>query len=115
MSVAEAIKRKLEAALEPAALEITDESHLHAGHAGARAGGESHFRVRIVAAAFAGQSRIARQRAVYEILAPELANQIHALSLVTETPAEAGIVEGGAGKTAPDTHSTTSKSKGSVA
>ena len=80
MSVAEAIKRKLEAALEPAALEITDESHLHAGHAGARAGGESHFRVRIVAAAFAGQSRIARQRAVYEILAPELANQIHGRS-----------------------------------
>ena len=88
MRVADVIKRKLDAALAPEALEIVDESHLHAGHAGARPGGESHFRVRIVATAFTGQSRIARQRRVYEILAAELAGDVHALSLVTLAPGE---------------------------
>jgi BolA family transcriptional regulator, general stress-responsive regulator len=89
MSVAENIKTKLTAKLEPAQLEIIDESHLHAGHAGAREGGESHFRVNIVAEAFNDLNRIARQRMIYEILAEDLAGPIHALTLSTKTPAEA--------------------------
>ena len=89
MSVANSIEQKLTAALDPAKLEIIDESHRHAGHAGARAGGESHFHVTIVASAFENQSRVARQRRVYEILADELAGPVHALALTTLTPGEA--------------------------
>jgi BolA family transcriptional regulator, general stress-responsive regulator len=86
--VADAIRAKLTAGLAPARLDIVDESHRHAGHAGARAEGESHFNVTIVAAAFAGQSRVARQRLVYGLLAEELRTDIHALSLTTLTPEE---------------------------
>jgi BolA protein len=89
MSVAERIRAKLTAGLEPLRLVIQDESHRHAGHAGARPEGETHFRVEIVAAAFAGESRIARQRRVYGLLAEELAGPVHALSLATFTPEEA--------------------------
>ena len=89
MTVGETIKRKLSERLAPARLDITDESHLHAGHAGARAEGESHFRVEIVAAAFEGMNRIARQRLVYDILSDELAAGLHALALKTLTPVEA--------------------------
>jgi BolA family transcriptional regulator, general stress-responsive regulator len=89
MNVAETIKTKLTAKLEPARLEIIDESHLHAGHAGAREGGESHFRVNIVAEIFSDLNRVARQRMIYEILAEELEGPIHALALSTKTPAEA--------------------------
>jgi BolA protein len=88
-SVAERIESKLRAALQPAQLRVIDESHLHAGHAGARPGGETHFRVEVVASAFAGQSRVARQRRVYDILAEELAGPVHALSLSARTPEEA--------------------------
>ena len=88
MSVAETIRAKLSAQLAPARLDIVDESHRHAGHAGARPGGETHFQVTIVAAAFAGQSRVARQRRVYQILAEELATRVHALSLTTLAPGE---------------------------
>jgi BolA protein len=87
--VADSIRAKLTAGLRPARLDIEDESHRHAGHAGARAEGESHFRVTIVAAAFAGQGRVARQRLVYGLLAEELRTDIHALSLTTLTPEEA--------------------------
>jgi BolA protein len=69
-------------------LAIIDESHLHAGHAGARPGGESHFRVEIVSAAFEGKSRLERQRMVYAALADELRHDIHALALRTLTPDE---------------------------
>jgi BolA family transcriptional regulator, general stress-responsive regulator len=86
--VADAIRAKLTAGLAPARLDIVDESHRHAGHAGARAEGESHFNVTIAAAAFAGQSRVARQRLVYGLLAEELRTDIHALSLTTLTPEE---------------------------
>lgn len=89
MRVAEAIRRKLTDALAPTALDVEDESHRHAGHAGARPEGESHFRVRIVSAAFAGKGRVERQRMVYGALAQELATDIHALALVTLTPEEA--------------------------
>ncbi|MFM8800462.1 MAG: BolA family protein [Tagaea sp.] len=86
---AERIRAKLEAGLAPASLDILDESAKHAGHAGAAPGGETHFRVRIVSAAFAGQARVARQRTVYARLAEELAERVHALALETRTPEEA--------------------------
>lgn len=88
MPVADAIRRKLTEGFAPARLEIIDESHRHAGHSGARPEGETHFAVNIVSAAFAGHSRVARQRLVYQTLAEELATRIHALSLTTRTPEE---------------------------
>ena len=86
--VAARIREKLERALAPERLVITDDSHRHLGHAGSRPEGETHFKVEIVAAAFRGQSRIARQREVYRILAAELAGPVHALQLVTLAPDE---------------------------
>jgi BolA protein len=86
--VADSIRTKLMANLHPVRLDIVDESHRHAGHAGARPEGESHFNVTIVSAEFAGRSRVARQRAVYEILAAELKGDVHALALKTLTPEE---------------------------
>jgi len=88
MNVAARIEAKLTAALQPARIKVIDESELHKGHAGHRPGGESHYRVEIVAAAFEGQSRVTRQRRVYEILADELKAGVHALALSTKTPAE---------------------------
>jgi BolA family transcriptional regulator, general stress-responsive regulator len=91
MTVAATIRQKLEAALQPEQLVIHNDSHLHAGHhEGAQRGEETHFRIEIVAAAFAGQNRVARQRRVYQILAEELAGPVHALQLSALTPAEAG-------------------------
>ena len=89
MNVAETMREKLTAALSPRELVIVDESARHAGHAGARPGGESHFAVRIVSVSFEGLSRVERQRRVHAALADELKWQIHALSLTTLTPAEA--------------------------
>ena len=86
MTVAETIRRKLTERFAPMRLEIVDESHRHAGHAGARPEGESHFAVTIVSASFAGLNRVARQRLVYQALAEELATHIHALSLTTLAP-----------------------------
>ncbi len=88
MRVAERIRDKLTRGLGPARLAISDESHRHAGHAGARPEGETHFHVEIVSAAFAGESRIDRQRRVYRLLAEELAGPVHALALTTLTPEE---------------------------
>jgi BolA family transcriptional regulator, general stress-responsive regulator len=88
MTVAATIRRKLTDRLAPARIEIIDESHRHAGHAGSRPDGETHFAVTIVAASFTGLSRVARQRLVYETLAAELATRIHALSLTTLAPGE---------------------------
>lgn len=70
-------------------LDVIDESHRHAGHVGARPGGETHFRVEVVAAVFEGKSRLERQRLVYAALKEEMSQQIHALSLVTRAPGEA--------------------------
>ncbi|MBI3503267.1 MAG: BolA family transcriptional regulator [Proteobacteria bacterium] len=89
-TVAERMRTKLESAFAPAALKIADDSHKHAGHAGARAEGETHFTVTIVSDAFAGKSRVDRQRLVHAALAAELAGPVHALALVLRTPAEAG-------------------------
>lgn len=86
--VARSIETKLAAALSPTRLEVIDESGLHAGHAGARPGGESHFRVEVEAAAFAGLSRLERQRRVHAILAAELSGPVHALSLSLAAPGE---------------------------
>lgn len=88
MPVQVSIRRKLDGALRPQRLDIVDESARHAGHAGARPGGETHFRVEIVSPRFAGLSRIARQRLVHEVLAQELKGRIHALALKTLTPEE---------------------------
>ena len=88
MSVAETIRDKLTGRFAPTRLVILDESHRHAGHAGARPEGETHFNVTIVAPAFAGHNRVARQRLVYATLAVELATRIHALSLTTLAPDE---------------------------
>ena len=85
-----AIRRRLSAALAPSRLDIVDDSARHAGHVGARPQGESHFNVEIVSARFAGLSRVARQRLVYEALADELRTDIHALALKTVTPDEDG-------------------------
>ena len=87
-AVANAIDNKLRARFTPARLLIEDESSRHRGHAGHREGGESHFRVEIVSAAFEGQSRVSRQRLVYETLKDEFAAGLHALALTTLTPDE---------------------------
>lgn len=89
-AVAGRMRDKLTAALSPQRLEIVDDSARHAGHAGARQGGESHFNVTVVSARFSGLNRIARQRLVYEALAEELAGPVHALSLKLRTPEEEG-------------------------
>lgn len=89
MSVKETIEARLTETFAPERLEVIDESHLHAGHAGAREGGESHFRVRIVSAAFAGKSRVERHRLVNAALAAELEGPIHALAIHADAPAAA--------------------------
>jgi len=89
-TVAQCIRDKLDAAFEPERLDIVDDSASHAGHAGARAGGESHFRVEIVAAAFSGTTRVERQRMVYAALADELAGPVHALEVRARAPGDAG-------------------------
>ncbi len=85
------IRATLEAGFAPLALQIEDESRRHAGHAGRNGlpDGETHYRVSMVSAAFTGQSRLARQRAVNEALKPEFETGLHALSLALRTPEEA--------------------------
>ncbi|MEJ1977393.1 MAG: BolA family protein [Acetobacteraceae bacterium] len=82
------LRAALNAAFAPTLLEITDDSARHAGHAGAQPGGETHYSIKIVSAAFAGQSRVARSRAVHETLANEFRDGLHALSLTLRSPAE---------------------------
>lgn len=81
MGLGEEIRSRLEAAFAPVALEVINESARHRGHAGDDGTGESHFRVRIRAAAFAGMGRIERHRAVHAALGPALTARIHALAL----------------------------------
>jgi len=88
MRVTDIIKQKLTEALSPTQLVITDDSDQHAGHAGARPEGESHFSVLVVSQAFEGKSRVARQRLVYQALAEEMKQRIHALALQAITPNE---------------------------
>jgi BolA family transcriptional regulator, general stress-responsive regulator len=93
MRVADSISLKLTAAFTPQSLEVVDESHRHAGHAGATrddgSQGETHFHVRLVSAAFEGVSRVERQRRVYAALSDELKGPVHALSLTLLAPPEA--------------------------
>lgn len=91
MRVSESIQQKLTNALAPKRLEVVDESHLHAGHAGAREGGQSHFRLVIVSSSFEGLSRVARQRLVNDLLREELSGPVHALAMKTLTPQEAAV------------------------
>jgi BolA family transcriptional regulator, general stress-responsive regulator len=79
----EAIRTALAAAFEPVELEVVDESHLHAGHEGAR-DGRGHFRVRVVSAAFEGMSVLQRHRAVYAALGTLMETDIHALAIRAE-------------------------------
>lgn len=90
MSVAETMRRKLVAAFAPEEIAIEDQSTRHAGHAGARPEGETHFRLRIVASAFAGMNRLERQRRIYDVLHDELREHVHALSVAAYAPGEAG-------------------------
>lgn len=89
MQVRAAIERKLTAALAPTRLDVVDDSGRHVGHAGHKPGGETHFRIEVVSAAFAGKSRVERHRMVNALLADELAGPVHALQLATLTPEEA--------------------------
>jgi BolA family transcriptional regulator, general stress-responsive regulator len=84
--VGRTLEEKLKVAFNPQALSVIDESHQHAGHSGSHALGESHFRVKIMAEAFRGHSRIAQHRMVNEVLAAELKMRVHALALETSAP-----------------------------
>ena len=79
---------KLKTAFAPDYLEVIDESFLHTGHGGARPEGETHFRVIVVATAFAGASRLERQRRVMDVLLEELDGPVHALAIRARTPDE---------------------------
>ncbi len=86
MTMADTIRQKLQDAFAPAELVVDDDSHKHAGHSGARPGGETHFRVKIVAEAFASMNRVERQRRVYAVLSDELNDRVHALALTVLAP-----------------------------
>ena len=88
MSMKDTIQARLEAALSPQQLDVRDDSHLHAGHAGARPGGESHFTVEIVSSAFEGQARVQRHRLVNQALGDLLKAQVHALAIKAKAPGE---------------------------
>ena len=88
MIMQQRIIARLTAALDPVLLDIVDESHLHAGHAGAREGGGTHYRVRVVSAKFDRRSRVQRHRLVYDLLTAEFSDGLHALALVAKAPDE---------------------------
>ncbi len=84
----ERIVARLTAALNPTLLDVVDESEQHAGHAGAREGGGTHYRVRVVSAQFERKSRVERHRLIYDLLTSEFADGLHALALVAKAPGE---------------------------
>ncbi len=88
MATRDLITNKLTKAFAPESLDIVDESHLHAGHAGHRPGGETHFRVTVVSEAFRGKSRVERHRMINATLAAELAGGVHALAIHASAPGE---------------------------
>lgn len=88
MSIKQSIVDKLTAAFSPLSLNVIDESEKHRGHGGWREGGETHFRVQIVSSAFEGMNRVARHRAINELLADELAGGVHALALEIRSDSE---------------------------
>ena len=85
--MADEIRARL-ATLEPLSVELVDESAQHAGHAGAAPGGETHWRLAIVSARFAGQPTVARHRMIYQALGALMQNPIHALAISARAPAE---------------------------
>lgn len=88
MSIAEKMKEKLNFALSPETLEVIDQSDMHAGHAGSRPEGESHFFIKITSAAFEGKTLVQRHRMVNQVISEELANHVHAMALETKAPGE---------------------------
>jgi BolA protein len=84
------ITEKLTRSFTPESLRVVDESQLHEGHAGHRPGGETHFRIYIVAERFRGKSRIERHRLINDCLATELAGSVHALAIHAGAPGEGG-------------------------
>jgi BolA protein len=84
--VGKSLEAKLQAAFAPIALEVIDESSQHQGHAGARPDGESHFRVRIVAAVFKGKSRVEQHRMINQVLELDLRERVHALAIEAAAP-----------------------------
>jgi BolA protein len=87
--VAAEIENRLRAALDPERLAVIDDSEKHRGHSGHDARGESHFTVEVTSAAFAGQSRVARQRMINQALAELLQDRVHALAIRARAPGEA--------------------------
>ncbi len=88
MRTADLITQKLTEAFTPKSLKVVDESHQHAGHAGHRPGGETHYRVYIVSDAFKGKTRLQRHRMINETLVGELAGGVHALAINAAAPGE---------------------------
>jgi BolA family transcriptional regulator, general stress-responsive regulator len=91
MRVQEIITRKLTEAFSPESVRVVDESHQHEGHAGHRAGGETHFRVYIVAKAFKGKSRLERHHMINQTLISELTGGVHALAIHAAAPGEESV------------------------
>lgn len=89
MSIEETIREKLTEAFSPLRLDVVNDSHRHAGHAGSPGTGESHFRVTIDSAKFAGLSRVERHRLVNQALAAELSGPVHALAIKALAPDDA--------------------------
>jgi len=87
MSRVQDIENKLREALSPESMDVIDDSHKHAGHAGAKSGG-GHFDLTIVSARFAGQSTVVRHRMIYDALGEMMQTEIHALSIKAFTPEE---------------------------
>ncbi|CEJ10687.1 transcriptional regulator BolA [bacterium YEK0313] len=88
MTVYQTIEAKLTEAFAPVSLVVIDESEHHHGHGGWREGGETHFRVKLVSAAFAGRSRVDRHRMVNQVLDAELKGRVHALAIEARAPDE---------------------------
>ena len=86
MTMRDRIEAKLNAAFAPSTLSVVDDSHKHAGHAGARPGGETHFSITIVSAAFAGKTRVDIHRAINALMAEEFAQGLHALAISARAP-----------------------------
>lgn len=91
MRTVDILTRKLTEAFTPQSLNVVDESHQHEGHAGARPGGQTHFKVYIVSEAFKGKTRIDRHRMINQVLADDLAAGVHALAIHATAPGEGGV------------------------
>jgi len=91
MRTEDRIAQKLTEAFAPQSLKVVDESHLHEGHAGHRLGGQTHFRVYIVAELFKRMTRLQRHRLINQTLACELAGGVHALAIHAAAPGEGGV------------------------